>query len=200
MKIKSDQLDGLKELLTIGAGKAASSLHEMTGLHVTLDVPRANVCSSSASGTIFGGSDLTHFAVVTMPFKGSFTGSSNLVVPKDEAAELVALISQETVGSTDFNETVRGTLTEVGNILLNGVMGSVGNVLAHHLEYGVPTVATGTAADLHNSMLRDAAAVVMAKVRFSVKGHQVAGEILLLFEVASFYGFMASLDSLPQAS
>lgn len=200
MNIKSDQLDGLKELLTIGAGKAASSMHEMTGLHVTLDVPRANVCASSANGTMFGGSDLMQFAVVTMPFRGSFTGTSNLVVQKDEAIKMVALISGEDGASGKFDETAQGTLTEVGNILLNGVMGSVGNVLAHHLEYGVPTLATGTAAELKDAMLRDATAVVMAKVRFSVKGHQASGEILLLFEVGSFYGFMSSLDGLPQAS
>lgn len=200
MNIKGDQLDGLKELLTIGAGRAASSLHNMTGLHVTLDVPRANVCAATSSGTIFDGSDVTPFAVVTMPFRGSFSGSSNLVVRKEEAVKLVSIISEEDAASAELDETARGTLIEVGNILLNGVMGSVGNVLAHHLEYGVPSFATGTAAELKASMLRDAAAVVMAKVRFSVKGHQVAGDILLLFEVSSFYGFMSSLDGLPRAS
>ena len=200
MNIKSDQLDGLKELLTIGAGKAASSLHEMTGLHVTLEVPRANVCASTATGTIFGGSDQDTYAVVTMPFRGSFSGSSNLVFQIVEAVKLVGLVSDEAPRQDTLDETACGTLTEVGNILLNGVMGSVGNVLAHHLEYGVPSIAVGTGVDLKQSMLAGAAAVVLAKVRFAVKGHQVAGDILLLFEVGSFYGFMSTVDGLPQAS
>jgi chemotaxis protein CheC len=200
MSIAGDQLDGLKELLTIGAGRAASLLNELTGLHISLDVPHAHVCAPDSGGTIFGAGNQGQLAVVTMPFHGSFSGSSNLIIGQEEATKLVSLISEDDGSSHELDETTRGTLTEVGNIVLNGVMGSVGNVLSHHLDYGVPTLVVGTLPELKQSMIRDAAAVVMAKVRFSVKGHEIAGEIVLLFDVGSFYGFMSSLDGLSQSS
>ncbi|HOJ97855.1 MAG TPA: chemotaxis protein CheC, partial [Methanospirillum sp.] len=38
-------LDGIKELVNIGVGRAAGSLNTMTGYHVTLRVPEISLCN-----------------------------------------------------------------------------------------------------------------------------------------------------------
>ncbi len=200
MTINPEQLDVLKELLTIGSGRAAAVLNEMTSLHISLDVPMAEVCHPEQFTSAFGVGKQERLAVVYMPFRGSFSGRADLVFSSESAAKLVSVVTGEEGGPEELDAIRSATLNEVGNIVLNGVMGSMANVLSQPLEYSVPTFLDETPEELRRSVIRDAEAVVLARIHFSIQGHKIEGEVILLFEVGSFGALIAAIDSLLQVS
>ena len=64
-------------------------------------------------------------AAVQLNFRGPFSGSAALAFPPDSAAKLVAILVGEEPEGADLDAIRVGTLTEVGNIVINGVMGKL---------------------------------------------------------------------------
>ncbi len=72
-----------------------------------------------------------------LTFKGSFAGTASLVFPTESAAKLVTVLTDDGMDSSDLDAIRIGTLTKVGNIFLNGVMGIVSNELKRHIRFSV---------------------------------------------------------------
>jgi len=78
------------------------------------------------------------------------------------------------------------TLKEVGNILINAVMGSIANVLEQHLKYSLPNYREIRIATLAQSLKQSADnRVVLANAHFHLEGTMISGNILLLLEIGS---------------
>jgi chemotaxis protein CheC len=102
-------------------------------------------------------------------------------------------LTGEELDATDLNAVKIGTLSEVGNIVVNGVMGSIANVLEEHLDYGIPVYLEDSVEGLLLSSSPDQnVSVVLAQARFEIEQLHITGDIILIFTVASF-------DSLLQA-
>jgi CheY-specific phosphatase CheX len=120
-QLTPQQNDMLTELANIGMGHAASTLNNLIGHRVRLQVPSVEIISHAHPALTGDGS----VAAVSMGFRGSFSGNAALMFPAESAAILVAALTGE-APDADLSEELRaGTLAEVGNILLNGVMGSI---------------------------------------------------------------------------
>ncbi len=128
-----------------------------------------------------------------MNFHGDFNGNASLMFPPESARTLVAVLTGETADSTDLDDLRSGTLAEVGNILLNGVMGSLSNMLASTLDYSVPSYQEGTL----NKLLghQQAEAVLMARATFHIDELRIVGDILLFFEIESFHAILQAIDA-----
>jgi chemotaxis protein CheC len=196
VKTTPEQIDAFKELINIGVGRAAGSLNQMCGAHVRLRVPEVRVLEAGGLEALLraeGGSMDGRIAAVRMPFSGSYRGSADLIVPAESAAQLVSLLIGD-ADSTELDALRAATLTEVGNIVLNGVLGSITNVLGDHFDYEVPSYLESTAAQLLASMVvQDAAALFLAETQFfigesefRIGEQEVTGRINLLFGVDSF--------------
>jgi chemotaxis protein CheC len=89
-----------------------------------------------------------------------------------------------------------GTLSEVGNIVINGVMGSIANVLKLQINYTLPTY---TEDNIENLITPPSTApdvtVVLAHTRFTIEHLQIEGDIILIFEVGSFSALMKAIDT-----
>ena len=111
----------------------------------------------------------------------------------------MGIILGNSVLSEDEAEAMRvETLQEVGNIVLNGVMGSIGNILKENIVFSTPDyveerferlVFFGESAD-------SGAMVLMARTQFTIKDHLIEGEVLILFSLASFGTLLAAIDAL----
>jgi chemotaxis protein CheC len=126
-------------------------------------------------------------AAVLLGFHGAFAGTAALVFPPDSAAKLVSLLTGESPNTPDLDAVRVGTLNEVGNIVLNGVMGSIGNILKQRINYSLPTYAENTiTALLLPDKLAPNTTVILAHAHFNVEEHQLEGDVVLLLEVESF--------------
>ncbi len=131
--MSSEQMDALREMIGVGMGKAADMLNEMLESHIELKVPSLSIVSRSEfeSGNHYSGLDGNKLASISLGFQGSFNGNSTLVFPEESAVKLVTALTNEEPGSTGLDSVMSGTLSEVGNIVVNGVMGSISNYLTN---------------------------------------------------------------------
>jgi chemotaxis protein CheC len=191
------QMDILKELVNIGIGRAASVLNEMTSFHISLEVPFIKVLSYKAVKKEVEELGSYRVAAVRLGFKGPFSGTAALVFPPDSASRLVAVLTGEEPGTPDLDSVRAGTLTEVGNIVINGVMGSVANIIKHHVDYSVPTYAEDTIDNLLALNGEDInPLIVLVRTRFTIQQLLVEGDIILLFEVGSFDSLVENINKI----
>ncbi len=188
MQLTAEQTDALQEIVNIGVGQAAGMLSEMISFRIHLQIPEIELLSLSElqerlKNTL--GED--QLSAVHLDFAGSFSGSAQLVFPTDSAANLVSVLTGEDRMSPDLNDLKISTLSEVGNIVVNGVMGSISNILDRPLDYAVPSYIED---DIEHLLPIDRtqsdAAVLLAQARFRFEGLQVQGDIVLFFDVGSF--------------
>jgi len=192
MKMTPDEKDALTELVNIGVGHAASTLNSLIDHKIRLVVPNIEILSIQSiieHPKLCTEGDIS---AVSMAFRGSFNGNASLMFPLESATTLVAVLTDETVGSPQLDELRSGTLAEVGNILLNGVMGSIGNILSASLNYSVPAYHESSLSDILGH--QQAEAVLVAWANFFVDELRIEGNILLFFEIESFQALIESVN------
>lgn len=197
MKLTTDQLDALKELINIGVGQAAGMLNEMIDYHIQLQIPQIQLLSPlQLQNSLKERLGADSLSTVQLCFSGSFSGCAQLVFPTESAANLVSILTGENLESPDLDSLKIGTLSEVGNIVINGVMGSIGNVLDRVLNYAVPCYAEEPVEQLlpiqHSE---NNAAVLLAQARFHIEELPVQGDIILYFEVGSFEALLEAIEA-----
>ena len=192
-----DQMDALKELINIGVGRAAATLNAMIESRIQLQVPFIKLVSLSALHEEMTDLSDERLAAVRLGFQGPFSGNAALVFPTDSAAYLVGLLTGEQPDSPDLDAMRIGTLTEVGNIVLNSVMGSMGNVLQQRIDYAIPNYVEDT---IRHLLAADETAldatVLLAQTRFTVEQLHIRGDVMLFFEVGSFGALVAAIDEM----
>ncbi len=197
MEYTSSHLEAFKELLTIGMGRAANVLNQMIESHIELDIPVLMLISTDESKHDLDKMTKDYLATVKLDFKGDFAGTSVLIFPTEDASHLVSILAGEDISIPDLDAVRTGTLTEVGNIILNGVMGSFSNILNVHLDYNIPTYSEETNDTFLKAETNDEQQVVLlAQARFSVQKLKIEGRIFLIFEINSFEKLMKTIDSL----
>ena len=121
------QHDALREMVNIGVGRAASILSQMLEHPIQLQVPNVEILPVEDLAPALDALAKARLASVQMGFKGEFSGLALLLFPTNSASNLVALLTGEEPGTPDLDSLRSATLTEVGNILVNGVMGAIAN-------------------------------------------------------------------------
>jgi len=137
-KLNAVQLDIITEIINIGIGRSAAVLNTMLKSHIQLRPPEVKQFEAGSFNVM---SRMTvanrGLAAVEIDFKGSMAGSAKLVFPADRVTGLVTAFTgkDHTIG---FDEISTSSMDEIGNVVLNAVMGSIGNMLKIPLEYDVP--------------------------------------------------------------
>ena len=193
------QLDLLQELINIGVGHAASTLNQMSGQHVHLHAPEVTVKSieEMLSGTDI---DVTRQVMaIKLTFGGKFSGMASLMFPPESANKLIAIILGEEPVAEDMDMMRVGVLQEVGNIVLNGVMGSIGNLLTEHIDYLPPDYYETSIGDLLISDRKDDDMLLLARTNFYLENRLIQGDILIMFRLNTFDNLLDALDRMMAA-
>lgn len=197
MNVTPYQLDALTELINIGVGRAAGMLNQILEAHVQLQVPSIKIFPYAELEHMLNSLAITPLSVVSLAFKGSFSGTALLAFPSDSAVNLVNIVAGEEPDLSDLDSIRVGALTEVGNIILNGVMGSVSNVLKKHLNYSIPVYVEDTIKHLlHEDGLDSDSPIILARTELMIKKFQIKGNIILLFRVNLFNTLIEILDTM----
>jgi chemotaxis protein CheC len=195
MQLTEDQIDALQELVNIGVGRAANMLNEMLETRILLQVPFIKILSPlDLKQELEERFSEDYLAAVRLGFSGSFCGTAELVFPTDSASKLVAVLTGESPGTPDLDAVRIGTLTEVGNIVINGVMGSIGNVLNQQINYTIPVYVEDKIDNLLRSDSQSEVAILLAQARFIIEELQIVGDIILIFEVTAFDALLEAIE------
>ncbi|MDQ6994858.1 MAG: chemotaxis protein CheC [Mariprofundaceae bacterium] len=193
IQLNSEQEDVLSELVNMGVGSASAILNEMIGHHIRLQVPKVKLIRKEDLSQYVNYCENESLSSVKMGFEGSFDGNAVLVFPQEAASILVSSLTDEPQDSPDMNELKSGTLTEIGNILINGVMGSMSNFLDVRLNYSVPDYLECDVKHLSCLGGHDAS-ILLAEASFTIDDLKVQGDILLFFHMSSFQTLLACID------
>ena len=184
MILDDDSVDAIRELINIGVGRAAGLLNEMTGTHIKLRIPEVSIlrfADLARENSVF---DSDRLSAVTLKFEGSFSGISMLVFPPESAAILIMALTGENIEGPELDALRIETLSEVGNIVNNAVMGSITNVLDERLTYSMPTYKEGSIWQILGPRRTPAYDwVILALSQFILEDLKVVGNILMIFEI-----------------
>ncbi len=195
MQLTEEQIDALKELINIGVGRATSVLNEMVDAYIKLQIPNIKVLTAQElQQELQQRFDDDILSAVQLSFNGSFRGMAELVFPRESASALVAILTGDDLNSPDLDAVKIGTLSEVGNIIINGVMGTISNVLKQHMNYGLPQYTEDKIDNLLSSDIQSNDAILLAQTRFIIEELQIIGDIILIFEVRSFDALLVAIE------
>lgn len=184
MHISPEQQDAIQELLNIGVGRAAGSLNQMLEKPIRMHIPFLQIGKmEDLSQDVQTMKGIT-LSSVQLPFKGTFSGSSCLLFPTDSAKSLVLALTGESEDPDTMDSLRESTLTEIGNIVLNGVMGSLANVLNHQIIYSVPFYEETSIQRLIQPKPSDSPEILLwAQTQFTIQGYDLTGDIMLMLGI-----------------
>lgn len=200
MHLTDCQLDILKELINIGVGKAGGLINQMVKSHVRLELPEILVLSRKEMAEYIRGRGTEVLSTVRLGFRGAFNGWSGLIFPKESASWLVSQLLGDDIAATgmDLDSLRIGTIQEVGNIVLNGVMGSIVNVLKVGIDYFPPDYFETDIKGLLGEEDTRQSMVLMIKTQFLMEEGVAEGEVVIIFHIATFENLLMALDDLSQ--
>lgn len=195
------QLDIIKEIVNVGVGRAAASLNSLVDSHIELSLPDVKILKPQDLQNTNADLFCCKLSSVHLSFKGLFSGTAMLAFPTDGAVKLVSTLTGENADSSSLDEVMAGTLNEVGNIFINGIIGSISNLLDEPLDFSLPEYGEGKLTDLMNRNYgSDNITAVMAHINFNIESLKVTGNTVLIFELLSFKNFISSIDRALKAN
>jgi len=180
--------DAFLELTNIGIGRAAATLSELSGRPVEMTVPEMDVCR--ADTLVLPGDLEDKISVrVHQDFSGGFVGKGVLVLNKSGALRLVSLLLGEDQYDDAFDENEQSALLELGNMMINGVIGTLSSELGTYLDFGIPDIqlmGTTGGVDLISDVIEDKHSnVILLRASLKIGVEKISGYLILLFAPAS---------------
>lgn len=179
--------DALTEIVNIGVSRAASSLRKMIGDQVLLSVPSIEVVSQHRAARLISEREITDLVAVRQDFTGPFSGRALLIFPETNSLELFRAVTGGELSAEEVLEMEHEALAETGNVILNGCLGTMANMLKRSLTMTIPEVLRGDGATLFevHQAVRGEGLVLFLYIDFAVRRHDIRGYIAVLMDIPS---------------
>jgi chemotaxis protein CheC len=188
--------DALTELVNIGVSRAAGSLRKMVGREVLLSVPAIEIIGQLEAAALIDEREEGELIAVRQDISGAFSGRALLIFPQATSLELIRAVVDEQLSVDEAAEMEEEALAETGNIILNGCLGTMANMLRQTLTMTLPAVSRGKG-DAFFHLDGDPQAdglVLFLYINFSVLGRNIRGYIAMVLDMPS----LAALKLLVQ--
>jgi len=181
------ELDALTELVNIGVGRAAASLREMVGEEVHLSVPNVRLVSRTEAVATLHQREANRLVAVHQVFEGDITGRALLIFPETQSLELVRAVTGGELPLEDIIELEQEALAETGNIILNGCLGTIANLLQRSLKMSLPEILRGEAPNLLDFAPppEKGDVVMFLYIDFAVRQRDIRGYVAMLMDMPS---------------
>jgi chemotaxis protein CheC len=195
--INIKQKDAIVEIVNIGVGKGSAMLSQMIDEEILLNVPYVNVVLFDQILDELKNMNFDKVHTVEIKFQGEYKGMTNVILSKQSADLLVDLLMRGMGDFSDMDQIRDGILTEVGNIIINAIMGAFGNILEVPFDYETPRSYEGDIAGVHNNLDKEKfSKALVCRTNFAIRDKDISAEILIMYEINSFNKLKALLDSM----
>ena len=179
--------DALTELVNIGVSRAAVNLRQMVGEQVLLSVPSVEVVSRKHAVTLIRERDNDDLVAVRQDFEGVFSGRALLIFPEKNSLALVKAVTHDTLTDAEAHAMEEEALAETGNIVLNGCLATMANMLKKTLSMSLPEVIRGGGRILFelDSQPMPGGVVLFLYINFTINDRNIRGYIAMLMDVPS---------------
>ncbi|HEU6442718.1 MAG TPA: chemotaxis protein CheX, partial [Microvirga sp.] len=163
--------DALTELVNIGVSRAAASLRKMIGEQVLLSVPSVEIMAPQNAARLIGERETEDLVAIQQQFEGAFSGRALLIFPEETSLDLVRAILGDDVPPDQIAEMELEALAETGNVILNGCLATMANMLKRSLNISLPQVVRGDGSRLFTLAQDrpDGGLVLFLYINFSVR-------------------------------
>jgi len=199
------QKDGLTEIVNIAIGRSAALLSEMTGRRVGISVPYLDLLTIQDMETpIFSQIAVAngHLISSSIRFGTEFKGKAFLLFPARQAKLLVGLclggygddvnITDKSLLDTDFD-----VLMEISNVILNAIIGGLGNFLESKIIYSLPEIEMLFVSEQDQRLLlQEQMYVLVLETRLGLAETQFEGAILIALSMDSVAQLVSRIDRL----
>lgn len=202
---KISREDVLKELFNISVGKSASILSEIIDKKILLNVPKVKIIDLKDKETsleenlpeVLDGTMM----ISSICFKEKLTGKANLIFPADKMRKFINLCINESSldnkNDMNFTDVDFDIIKEIGNIVLNSLLGEIGNYLNIKLCYTVPEVKIFHKKDLKDDIKNtDYTNILMLYITFNIDGSEIFGAIIINLTLDSLNELLSQIDLL----
>ena len=199
--ISKDEIDILQEIMNIAFGKASADLAEYIDIFIRLSIPDVCVFQSSQLSGYFREMLKGHerISIVEQKFWGKFSGYALLVFPSGADSELITILSCEEPDlfrDESIDELAKGTLMEVGNIVVGACVGKIAEILRDQMSYSPPVVLLDRQSSdiIPEDMFNQEGHAIILNAVFRFENRQVSGMLVLLFSQASIVWLKKALN------
>ena len=190
------ELDALTELVNIGVSHAAGSLRQMVDKEVLLSVPRVELVPRERAVQVLSERESRKLVAVHQTFEGDITGRALLIFPETKSLEIVRAIAGTELPLEDVIDLEQEALAETGNIILNGCLSTIANMLERSLKMSLPEVLHGEAKHFFNLPPPPDAGdlVLFVYINFAIQERDIRGYIAMLMDMPSLEALKRLLD------
>jgi chemotaxis protein CheC len=179
--------DALTELVNIGVSRAAASLRKMVNREVVLSVPSVEIITRKSAASLIGQRESESLVAVQQQFEGLFSGRALLIFPESNGLSLVRAIVGDEMEESDVRDMEDEALAETGNVILNGCLGTMANMLQHPLNMSLPDTRRGDSNVLFDALgsTGEESFVLFLYINFSVRERDIRGYIAMIMDLPS---------------
>ncbi len=189
-------VDALKELVNIGAGRALTTLAQMTGgAKVTMSVPsyqQGSALKSLVRGQPRG-------VLVRLSISVGTPCSFFLIFDERAAKRWAAKVMGKPRAVSALGPIEESALLEVGNIMACAFLDAIAGMTRVRLLPGPPVAEYGGVVELLTRELVATPDPVLLATRFSIEGSATSGRLLLLTNGDSAWSWVEKLGVAPGA-
>lgn len=200
------QEDALKEYMNIFLGQASSLLSEIVDKKVVLTLPEIMLLDldceedrkryTGVRPALFN----SHVVSSSIEFGNVFSGNARLLFPKDKAQVLAHLCLGEDYENTEddnLTDVDFDVIREIGNVILNSVLGGIGNLLHIKLDYTFPKVQVCFFPEKEEELFfsKESDVLIICNT-FSIEGVELEGAIVMVFNMESTVELIKKIDEI----
>lgn len=192
------QIDGLREIINIGAGTGTDALNLILGSHVQFNQPEIVLTTISDAEQELPFADRDNLAAIELEYNGNFGGGASLMMPINAADKIVStMVSSEAAAHVPGDRLRKETLVELGNIVINAILGEISNIFMFNLEYSVPKYFEGKLEDhFERFNIQNDEPVIAAISHFRIDKISVEGDIILFLTIDSTVSLLDVIDTI----
>lgn len=201
MRDNQVRYDILKELFNISVGQAASMLSEVVNKTILLDVPNIEILDSNKElsklqahlPAVLDGT----LMVSSITFKEQLTGEANLIFPAEKMKTFISLCLDQAeqeiqYSNMNFTDIDFDIVKEIGNIILNAIVGGLSNHLNIQLQYTLPEVQVFDRIDFQQDIKnKDYPYFLMLYITFGIDNTEIEGAVIVNLTLHSLKELMA---------
>ncbi|MHC1746581.1 MAG: chemotaxis protein CheC [Negativicutes bacterium] len=192
--LNETQKDCLTEIVNMAIGQGANLLSEMTGHKVKLSVPYLELLTMKEMNTLAYlriVKPSSHVISSSLRFGTIFKGKAFLLFPVRQAKILVELCLGEIelhirLDELELLDTDFDILKEIGNVILNSIVGGLGNFLECKLTYSLPEIEMlFVSPEDQQALLQEQIHVLVLHTCFKLASTEIEGTILIALSMES---------------
>ncbi|MDF2504892.1 chemotaxis protein CheC [Clostridium sp.] len=207
MTNKISNEDILKELFNISIGKASSVLSEIIEKKILLNVPNVKILSlEDEKNKVHFNEYLNNIAydavmLSSISFKEKLVGKASLIFPASKMKKFIKLclheISEDQCEDINFTDIDFDVVKEIGNIILNCVLGEFGNYINIRLSYTLPEVKVVDNLDFKCiAGNEEYLYILMLYITFNIEGEAIEGAIIINVTLKSIENILEKITML----